>query len=104
MTITKNNPPAPRQSHDWASVAAELRANPGEWYKLDDPHPKVSTHFVRRGQPQAFAPPGSFDAVIGPRKSNPGTWLRYLGEPLEPWLYFQGDGRSFDELDRAPLD
>lgn len=93
--------PTSRSQHDWRPIAEALRADRGTWYKLDDGLPKLNTWWVRRGVPKAFAPPGSFDAVINAK----GAWLVYLGEPVEPWDCYGGNGqldaRAFGELERG---
>ena len=100
MTLKKNSPRR-RPPYDWRTVVAVLRADPGEWYKLDDPHPGITSWGIRHGQPHAFAPAGSFDAVVNTH----GAWLCFLGEPVEPWDYYgslgQGpDPRRFEDLIR----
>lgn len=102
MTLKKSKPKHTRPRYDWRPIAAALRADPGEWYKLDDTHPNVTAWGIRHGQPRAFEPAGAFDAVVNAK----GTWLCFLGEPVVPWDYagLLGDGRdprAFDELERA---
>lgn len=102
MSLKKSKPKHARPLHDWRPIADELRADPGEWYKLDEPHPGITAWGIRHGQPRAFEPAGSFDAVVNAK----GAWLCYLGEPIEPWDYNgtrtgRIDTRRFDELTRS---
>lgn len=102
MSLRKSKPKHPRPKFDWRPIAAELRADPGEWYKLDDPHPGVTAWGLRHGQPRTFEPAGAFDAVVNAK----GVWLCYLGEPVEPWDYnatITGriDPRAFEDIERA---
>lgn len=77
-------PGLPRAAEvDWKAVAAKAKSKPGKWLKV----PEVNigyAHSVRNGGLyDAFAPAGSFDAVIrnSTRDSGVGDlYVKYVGE------------------------
>lgn len=96
MTISKRDAPKPER-YDWTLLAEMAVQNPGEWFCEDDPdRPSTNSHQIRRGTPGIFSPAGAFDAVS--RKE--GLYIRYLGVPVEPWVYWD-DNRKFDEIART---
>jgi hypothetical protein len=99
MKLTRVALTPPPAAFDWRAVAAQLRRDALAWYAVEE-CPKVGTTDIRQGRPLAFAPPGSFDA----RRSAGVLYLRYVGEPAEPWRPWEGDARLFDDLEREPLD
>lgn len=93
MTAHLKNPRS--NGFNWRPAIDLAKANPGEWVCIDDA-PGVSRTVIRRGEPSAFLPAGSFDAT----RSDGSLYIRYLGEPIEPWDQ-RFDGRTFDELTRS---
>jgi hypothetical protein len=96
MTYELKREAPPSAPIDWERIAAELRDEPLTWFKLDAYPPSTKRTLIRKGQPSAFAPAGSFDATI----AKGALYLRYLGDPIEPWYPHMGDARAFDDLER----
>lgn len=96
MTLSK--PAVVRSApYDWHLFRDMCLQNPGEWICEDDPdRPTTTPYQIRRGQPVAFDPPGAFDAMY---RKNEGTFVRYVGVPVEPWAYYEG--AKFDDLERT---
>lgn len=95
MQITKETPPNSRR-YDWSLLVEAAVQNPCEWICEKDWHPSTTAYSIRRGMPLAFDPSGSFDALV--RKD--GLYVRYLGVPIVPWIYYD-DERSFQDLKRT---
>lgn len=87
----------------WDHVAKFLREHPFEWYSFPEIGPKRAVrHTVRRGNPKAFQPPGTFDMVNRDGKAV----FRYVGEPVRPWdpqglKTGEQDQRTFEEVIRS---
>lgn len=100
MTKLTPVPANPSPRVDWRPVVATLRADPGQWYRVEDEIGKPSTSLIRRGMPRAFEPAGSFDA----RRRDGRLELVFLGEPVKPWEPHLGDDRPFDEVERRAVE
>lgn len=84
-----------RVKYDWRPLRRICMENPGQWFKEDDPdRPKTTGHQIRDGSPAIFQA-GAFDAAY--RKE--GTFVRYLGVPLEPWYGWDPD--TFERMERT---
>jgi hypothetical protein len=75
--------PPPRIDHD--ALAAELRAHPGRWARIDKTYSpesaRVIAYQIRAARLAAYAPRGDFEAAR--RKQGPGesyVYVRYLGD------------------------
>lgn len=90
--------PRQKYGYNYSELIDAAKAEPGEWFRDDSPDvPKITAHDIRHGSPRAFAPAGSFDAVV--RKD--GLYVRFLGVPVYPWMWLLGDPREFRTLERT---
>lgn len=90
---------ADRPRIDWRRIAAEVRADPSQWHTIDGMPGGITTTIVKRARLAAFEPAGSFDAA----SRDGDLYLRYLGEPVEPWLPW-APMSEFADLPRHPTD
>jgi hypothetical protein len=87
MTLEWKDPPSScqrRTGGDWGKVAADLRANPGQWaIVLTDTRERCNTRrqTIVQGRMTVFQPAGSFQSVT--RANDDGTvstYARYVGD------------------------
>jgi len=91
MTTTTNlewGPPPEKhrtEPTDWNAIAAELKANPGEWALVARNQWAAAAVRINDGLYAAFRPAGSFEATARRdddlEKPKVNIWARYLGEP-----------------------
>lgn len=95
MPLTTDKRPLGRARYDWYPFREACMQQPGQWIKEDDPdRPKTTGHQIRNGSPALFLA-GAFDAVY--RKD--GTYVCYLGVPVEPWQPWAET--RFEDLERT---
>lgn len=88
-----------RRGYDWNLFRETCMASPGEWFREDDPdRPTTNATQIRNGTPKVFEPAGAFDADYS---KSEGTFIRYVGVPIEPWAPWMGDDRSFADVVRT---
>jgi len=77
-------PPDSRKARDWATVASQLRARPGEWAKVLEAGSGSYATQIKKGGLACFRPAGSFEATTRLVSKNPNKfdiWARYVEEP-----------------------
>jgi len=89
-----------RQLIDWPAIARAVRADPSQWHKLDGHPAGVTSTIVKRARLKAFEPAGSFDAA----DRGGDLYLRFVGEPITPWLPWESSIAEFPDLPRHPID
>lgn len=77
-----------RQAGEHEAVAEKLRAQPGEWAKVDKrENPRSSgnaAHAIRRGLIKAYQPSGTFEAKARKVDGEYRVYARYVGAPAAP--------------------
>lgn len=77
-------PKQPRRTDKWRTVAAELRARPGEWAVLLEAERFGNgggiAGKIKAGDLAAFRPAGSFDATTRTVDGLYAVYARYIGE------------------------
>lgn len=84
---------------DWPAIARAVRADPSQWHKLDGHPAGITSTIVKRARLKAFEPAGSFDAA----DRGGDLYLRFVGEPIEPWLPWASPISDFPDLPRYPI-
>ena len=72
---------------------------PGEWVTDDEPMPRVTSDYIRRGGLPAYRPAGAFTVRHLRDADRQSFAVKYLGVPLEPWAL--GGSRAFGDLLRT---
>ena len=80
--------PSPsRHGYDWNSIAAQLKARPGEWLKVFEDGPTSVVNGIRNGNVKALRPDDGFESTTrnnkraeGDRKKTCDLYLRYVEE------------------------
>lgn len=72
-----------RARHDWKSVAAELRDNPGEWAVMPATS-NIYAMMIKRGTLADFRPAGHFEARAIDQNTSPRVIARYVGDASNP--------------------
>ena len=78
--------PSPsRHGYDWDSIAAQLKARPGEWLKIFEDGPTSVVNGIRNGNVKALRPVDGFESTTrNNKKAEPGKpktcdlYLRYV--------------------------
>lgn len=71
------------RKHQWAEIAAELRARPGRWAIVrTGPATQLSTNAtaIKQGAHSAFRPGGTFDACTRWNGYQTDLYARYIGD------------------------
>lgn len=79
MAVVWEDLPNRKSKHGWYELAEELRANPGVWATVPTvPEGHVGTYcaHVKNARLKAFAPEGSFEAMMRNKK----MFIRFVGE------------------------
>lgn len=86
--ITKEDPPPKRSTYDWEGIAEQLRAEPGEWFKVFE-RGRISVVNAIRNDSIAALPRSEFEVQTrnnireDPEFDGARTcslYLRYIGE------------------------
>ncbi|WP_055590408.1 hypothetical protein [Peterkaempfera griseoplana] len=66
-----------------APVAAECRANPGEWHRTraypSSHTAKTTADHVRAGRLPSYTPAGAYDGTVRTEDGEPVLYVRYVG-------------------------
>ena len=83
-TVTKvvpSEPPARPVKYDWAAIADQLRASPGDWFLIFEGGPASTAGAVRAGKMKAL-PPEEFEVLTSNNtRTSPRTCdmrMRYI--------------------------
>lgn len=60
--IVREDPPE-RTRYDWAAIAAQLRMEPGQWYKVFEDGPASTANAVRQGSIAAVKPEDGYETM-----------------------------------------
>ena len=78
VIMSWEEPPRTTPRNNWNKIAEALRANPGQWAKLETASTAYCA-FIKQGRTKAFQPAGSFEATLQKRV----LYARYIGAPDE---------------------
>jgi hypothetical protein len=77
----------PNQKHDWASIAADLRRDPGRWALVARDVPHSHSYAIRQGLKRDFQPPEDWltrtvsDPETRTARHRTNLYMAFIGAP-----------------------